>query len=41
MQLDKFTTKSQEAIQRAQQLTIGAENQAVGQFGRDAKAIHG
>ena len=29
MQLDKFTIKSQEAIQRAQQLTMEAENQAI------------
>jgi len=29
MQLDKFTIKSQEAIQRAQQLTMKAENQAI------------
>lgn len=29
MELDKFTIKSQEAIQRAQQLTIEAENQAI------------
>jgi len=38
MQLDKFTTKSQEAIQRAQQLTIGAENQAI-ECGHLLKAI--
>jgi len=29
MQLDKFTIKSQEAVQRAQQLTMEAENQAI------------
>ncbi|MBA7580369.1 hypothetical protein ES708_22260 [subsurface metagenome] len=29
MELDKFTIKSQEAIQRAQQLTMEAENQAI------------
>ena len=38
MQLDKFTTKSQEAIQRAQQLTLGAENQAI-ECGHLLKAI--
>jgi ATP-dependent Clp protease ATP-binding subunit ClpB len=38
MQLDKCTTKSQEAIQRAQQLTLGAENQAI-ECGHLLKAI--
>jgi ATP-dependent Clp protease ATP-binding subunit ClpB len=38
MQLDKFTTKSQEAIERAQQLTLGAENQAI-ECGHLLKAI--
>ena len=38
MQLDKFTTKSQETIQRAQQLALGSENQAI-ECGHLLKAI--
>ncbi|MCF8378914.1 MAG: AAA family ATPase [Bacteroidales bacterium] len=38
MQLDKFTTKSQEAIQRAHQLSLTSENQAI-ECGHLLKAI--
>lgn len=38
MQLDKFTTKSQEAIQRAHQMSLAADNQAI-ECGHLLKAI--